>query len=351
LANEGRGVTVYSSSQNPANFASFDTTGYKNWTNPHNSDSTWEVGALNADRDVADGFDFGWGAYDQTTHDLVGTKVFLVKLSLGSGPSSMTVFKKVKIEKLAYDTQWVFTYANLDNSGLKTITLNKSAFAGKLFAYHNLLTDSTLDREPQGKWDLLFTRYGANATQFGQTVFSTNTGALAYPTLLTSKVEGVLVDSAVAGTYINRLTGIGADWKINPGPGQPTFVIRDSLSYFTKGSDNREDKLVFKSFAGSSTGVIVFAKTNISLGSGLSSAKSIGLVSMYPNPASSTVYFDLNDAKNYTVNIFDITGKLQIQSTITATQNTVDVSSLRAGMYLVSIEYNGAKKVVRLLVP
>lgn len=350
LANEGRGVTVYASTQTPANFASFDTTGYRSWVTPHNSDSTWDVGALNADRDVTDGFDFGWGAYDQTTHDLLGTKVFLVKVSLGSGPSSMTVFKKLKIEKLAYDTQWVFTYANLDNSGSKTVTLNKSAFAGKLFAYYNLMMDSVLDREPQGKWDLLFTRYGANATQFGQTIFSTNTGVLSYPTLLTSKVEGVLVDSAVSGTYTNHLTGIGTDWKINPGPGQPTFVVRDSVSYFTKGADNREDKLVFKSFAGSSTGVIVFNKTNISLGTGLSSTNAVAQVSMYPNPASANLYFDLKDAKNYSVTIFDITGKAHIQTMLSASQNSIDISGLRAGMYLVSIENNGAKKVVRLLV-
>lgn len=350
LANEGRGVSVFESTQLPANFAAFDTTGYRTWVNPHNSDTSWDVGALNANRNAADGFDFGWGLYDQTTHDLLGTKVFLVRVTIGAGASSMTIFKKLKIEKLAFDTQWVFTYANLDNSGLKTVTLNKSMFAGKLFAYHNLLSDTTLNREPQGKWDLLFTRYGANYTQFGQTIFSTNTGALAYPTLLTSRVAGVLVDSAVAGTYSNNLTGIGTDWKINPGPGAPNFVIRDSVSYFMKAADNREDKLVFKSFAGSSTGVIVFNKTNIKLGVGLASIKSIGLVSMYPNPATSTINFNLSDAKTYTVNIFDITGKLQASTSVNATQNTIDISNMRAGLYLVSVENNGAKKVVRLIV-
>ncbi|MES2560261.1 MAG: T9SS type A sorting domain-containing protein [Bacteroidota bacterium] len=350
LANEGRGVSVFASNQSPSNFTSFDTTGYKTWVNPHNSDSTWDVGALNAHRDVTDGFDFGWGTYDQTTHDLTGTKVFLVRVTIGTGVSSMTIFKKLKIEKLAFDTQWVFTYANLDNTGLKTITLNKSMFAGKLFAYHNLLGDSTFNREPQGKWDLLFTRYGANFTQFGQTVFSTNTGALSYPTLLTSKVTGVLVDSASAGVYAHHLTGIGTDWKINPGPGQPSFVIRDSVSYFTKTSDNREDKLVFKSFAGSSTGVIVFAKTNIRLESGLNDVKSIGLLSMYPNPATSTINLSFMDAKTYNVAIFDITGKLQLNTALNTHQSAIDISNLHAGIYFVSVENNGAKKVVRLIV-
>jgi hypothetical protein len=197
---------------------------------------------------------------------------------------------------------------------------------------------------------VLFTRYGANYTQFGQTIFSTNTGALSYPTLLTSRADGVPVDSAVAGTYTNNLTGIGTDWKTNPGPGQPNFVVRDSVSYFTKTANNRQDKLVFKSFAGSSTGLIVFNKTNITLGTGLASAKSIGLVSMYPNPASTSISFELNDTKNYNVSIFDITGKLQINTPVNASNNSIDISTLGAGIYFVSVENNGAKKVVRLIV-
>jgi hypothetical protein len=121
----------------------------------------------------------------------------------GTPQSPIFFYKKIMISKLAFDTSWEYTYANLDNSGMNSVVLNKSAYAGKLFAYQNLLNDTIYDREPSAKWDLLFTRYGANATQFGQTIFSTNTGALSYPTLLTSKVAGVATDSSVAGIYTN----------------------------------------------------------------------------------------------------------------------------------------------------
>jgi hypothetical protein len=349
LANEGRGVTVYESTQPISNFAAFDTAGYSNWTIPHNSDSTWDIGALNANK-TSSATDFGWGEYDMTSHDLVGTKIFLIKIAQGTGANTKYTFKKIMISKLAFDTTWEYTYANLDNSNTRNMVLNKSNFAGKLFAYQNLLLDSIYDREPSAKWDLLFTRYGANATQFNQTIFSTNTGALSYPTFLTSKVSGVPTDSAAPGVFSNRITGIGTDWKLNPGPGQPTFAIIDSLTYFTKNENNLSFKLVFKGFAGSSTGTILFTKTAISLSAGITSIAEIGLVNMYPNPAKNTLNIELNNLDECTLSIIDIAGRTQLQTDLSSLQNSIDISSLQSGMYFVKIHNQQTQKVVRLLV-
>lgn len=348
-ANEGRGVTVYESTQPVSSFVQFDTTGYTTWATPHNSDSTWDIGALNANRTTS-ATDFGWGEYDMLTHDLMGTKIFLIKITSGSGPNATYAYKKLMINHLAFDTSWVFTYANIDNSATKTITLNKSAYAGKLFAYHNLLTDSTLDREPAGKWDVLFTRYGAYATQFGQTVFSANTGVLSYPTLLTSEVSGIPTNSAQPGAYTHFVTAIGTDWKINPGPGQPNFVVKDSLSYFTKDNAGAQYKMVFTSFAGSSTGTIIFAKTPIGPAVGMQSIEAGELVNIYPNPAKETLYFTLNNIHDCAVSIIDVTGRTHIQTGINELNSSIDIRSLQSGIYFVCVQNNQSRKVVRLIV-
>lgn len=349
LANEGRGVTVYESTQPVSSFASFDTTGYMTWATPHNSDSTWDVGALNANR-TNSAVDYGWGEYDMLSHDLTGTKIFMIRIALSAGPNPTYTYKKIMIERLAFDTSWVFTYANIDNSATKTITLNKSAYAGKLFAYHNLLSDSTIDREPSAKWDLLFTRYGTFVTQFGQTVFSPTTGVLSYPTLLTSTVSGVPTDSAEAGAYAHFLTGIGTDWKINPGPGQPGFVVKDSLSYFTKDETGHEHKLVFVSFSGSSTGTIVFNKTNIVSPVGIAQPEESPLVNMYPNPAQGTLYLTLNQTDDCTLSIIDIAGRTHIQQNISEINSAVDISTLQTGVYFVSVQNSHSRKIVKLIV-
>jgi hypothetical protein len=349
LANEGRGVTVYESTQPITQFAIFDTTGYATWLMPHNNDTTWDIGALNSSRTTS-ATDYGWGEYDITSHDIVGTKLFSVRVAKRSGNNATYSFKKLKIEKLAFDTSWVFTYANLDNSNARTITINKPKYAGKLFAYHNILNDTTLDREPATKWDLLFTRYGANATQFGQTVFSTNTGALSYPKLLTSKVASVPTDSAKAGVYAHNLTGVGTDWKLNPGPGQPAFVIIDSLSYFTKDETNSEYKLVFNAFRGASTGTIMFTKTSIGFNIGLATFNEIGLVNLYPNPAAGSIHIELSKNNNCNLSIIDVAGKTQMSNTLSDLNNTVDISALQSGIYFVRLQNNETQKVVRLVV-
>lgn len=349
LANEGRGVSVFESTQLPQNFDNFDTTGYRTWVNPHNSDSSWDMGALNANR-TNDPFDFGWGAYDMTSHDLLGTKVFLIRYTAGNGPSAVTLFKKLMINSLAYDTQWVFTYANIDNSAKRTIRINKVNYAGNLFAYHNLFNDSTFKREPNTKWDLLFTRYGTFITQFSQTIFSTTTGVMQHPSVEVSKVANTPVDSSVAGVYEKDITTIGTDWKENPGPGQPNFIVKDSISYFTKASNGREDKLVFKAFRGSSTGVIVFAKRNVKLEVGLNKIQIANLKGLYPNPSNGSITVELRENIKANLVIMDMTGRELIQHRLENLENIIDISELNQGIYFVAIESNGSKQVVRLVV-
>jgi hypothetical protein len=352
LANEGRGVRIFEApdSMDVSKWSTFDTAGYAIWGNPHNSDSTWDIGALNVSRVTTDPYHYGWGSYDISDHNVYGSKMYLVRITTGSGPSATNAFKKLTIESLIYDTQWVFTYANLDNTDSTHMTISKHQYSGKMFAYQNLVNDSTYDREPSAPWDLLFTRYGAFVTQMGQTIFSPTTGVLSYPTVMTSKVSGVPTATALEGTYVSNIANIGTDWKINPGPGQPVFVMKDSLAYFTKRADGQTDKLVFTGLTTSATGVVSFSRTNTFLGTGVKNADATGFVALYPNPATSSIIVQLNDSKTCTVNIYDITGKSRLNTTIKGLENTIDISTLHSGVYFVSIENNGSKKVTRLIV-
>jgi hypothetical protein len=254
-------------------------------------------------------------------------------------------FKKLWVQELMQDSIWTFTYANINNTDSMTVHIDKANYTNKLFAYHNMLLDSTMNREPNTKWDVLFTRYGAFYTQFGQTIFSTNTGVLSHPLTLTSKVKGVAISQAEPGVYTHNLTGIGTDWKENPGPGQPNFRVYDSLSYFTKTLGDREDKLVFETFRGASTGVIIFNKTNIKLGTGLSKVQANNAISMYPNPAEDVVNINLKTASINTVKIISVVGA-EIEADFNRSNNTIEVSHLKPGIYLLSITTGSGEVVV-----
>lgn len=341
--NEGRGVSLFKSTQ--TDWATFDTTGYKTWSNPHNSDSIWDLGAFNTDKSN-NPFDFGWGAYNQNSHNVEGSAIFLLRITTGSGSGAVTTFKKVFIEKLAYDTQWVFTYSNIDGTDSMHTTIGKGLYQGKLFVYYDVKNHTILDREPSAPWDLLFTRYGTFVTQFSQTIFSSVTGVLSHPAIQTAQVGGLPEDSIKINNAIfnRKISTIGTDWKINPGPGQPNFQIVDSNVYFVRLPDNAQFRLAFRSFSGSSTGNISFYKKEEAPYVGLFEPKVYQTVTLYPNPAIS--YVEINaGAGAHTIQIFDITGKVQLSTTANGTAH-IDLSSLRKGLYFVQVDGNKAARLV-----
>jgi hypothetical protein len=346
LANEGRGVSIYKSTQN--NWSTFDTAGYKSWANPHNSDTSWDVGAFNGDR-TSNAFDFGWGTYNQQSHDVEGNVIFLVQVTTRVGSSNVTNFKKVRIEKLAFDTQWVFTSSNIDGSDSTYQTISRAAFTGKLFAYYNLNTKTVIDREPAQPWDLLFTRYGTFVTQFGVTAFSATTGAFHYPGVRSAKVTGNIDDSLKVSmaSFSDNINTIGTDWKENPGPGQPNFIVHDSTAYFVRLTNAKQYKLVFKLFEGTSTGRIAFVVTPVEdvTPVGLQeTANKNNTLHVYPNPASSFVTIETGTG-SHQISLFDITGKLHRQTMGTGAVN-VSLSGLDKGLYFIQVDGSKAARLV-----
>ena len=355
IANEGRNVQIYKSNQ--YNFARFDTTGYRStiidtnvgaWELMHNSDSSWDLGAFNANLVKSDPFDYGWGAYNMTSHDVVSKgNVYLLRLTrTAQGRTIDSAFKLIKMERLAFDTQWVFQMANLNGSDSNQYTISKAGFNGKLFAYFDVVNKQVVNREPTAPWDIYFTRYGAFSTQFGQTVFTTNTGALSHPTILTARVKGTPNDSTKIANAIfnNKITTIGTDWKINPGPGQPSFAIIDSNVYFARLTNNKQYRMIFKSFDGSSTGKIRFYVGSETDFVGLLEAKNYQTVGVYPNPANAFVNVQVG-AGSHTVVIFDITGKAHLSQTATGT-TSIDITGLNRGLYFIQVDGSKAARLV-----
>ena len=93
-----------------------DTTGYNNWATLYNSDTTWLEGAFNMN---ATGHpNYGWGKYNEITHNLAGVALYIIKTRSGS-------FKKIWIEsKLSVDQKYNFKYADIDGSNEHIVIVN-----------------------------------------------------------------------------------------------------------------------------------------------------------------------------------------------------------------------------------
>ena len=99
--------------------------------------------------------DYGWGTYDFLTHDISGSKIFVISLANGA-------MKKLKIDLMSgFGQQFIFTYANLDGSNEITQSISKAAYSDKNFVYFDISSGQILDREPaSNQWDLVVRRYG-----------------------------------------------------------------------------------------------------------------------------------------------------------------------------------------------
>lgn len=63
--------------------------------------------------------------------------------------------------------------------------------------------------------------------------------------------------------------------------------------------------------------------------------------SIYPNPANNFLKIDIEENTNATIEIIDALGRVFIQSEINEKENTINVSQLPSGVYILSLQSNG----------
>ncbi len=362
LVNDGRSVDLYKSNTAFADWKNFDTTGWKAWPQSFNSDSSWDIGAFNQARNQSNPFDYGWGQYDMTSRDVVGNNIWLVAITTSPNPSAPKTLKKLAIHKIAYDTMWIFTFSNVDGTDSTTLTIKKSDFNNKLFAYVNLVSKTVIDREPAlNTWDIVFTRYKSLVTLFGQTLMYPVMGVLHHPNAVTAQYSMPNARAFVPDTtlkFTSKVAEIGWDWKlITTTPG--AWPVKDSLSYFIKTGANKYYRIYFTDYYADQTKQLIkFNKTFFSQLTGNSElAKSIETLKIYPNPASAIVNIETVFTKPVAavnVQLIDMTGRTVSSETFINRSGdfnvAVSTAQLKPGIYFVSIEADGVKASKKLVI-
>lgn len=254
-------VTVYEKpGKDTTQWASFDTTGMASWQMLDNTDTTWEAGAFNVNKQAGSLLDFSWGMYNMVNHHVIGNRLYLVSVKTGA---SSSVLKKLWVVKNALGI-WTIKYANIDGSNEQVKVIKSADHAGYNFAYLSLLGDSVFNHEPvAASWDFVLTRYAALQPTVPP-VYYPVTGILTNIGVKTAEVKGKnvgLVTLADTTRLSDNMSEIGSDWKQLNASFQ--FYTPDSLTYFVKAKDGAFWKLNFTKFAGSSTGNTVFTKMQI----------------------------------------------------------------------------------------
>ncbi|MCH2231293.1 MAG: T9SS type A sorting domain-containing protein [Crocinitomicaceae bacterium] len=290
------------------------------WETALNDYESWSLGALNVVGDPMSATDLGWGEYNTITHQIQGSRIFVLELSNGT-------FRKLLIESLA-GGDYSIKFDLLDNSNEVVEVISKSSYVGKNFVYYNILTESITDREPlSSDWDVVFTNY---VLELAPGYISSVTGVLQNSSVEVSKVESQPVSTSTYATFEPEINTIGYDWK-SFNMSLFTYEIVADLSYFVKLENDDVWKVVFTGFEGSSTGVVNFTKEKV---------ESAGVpeymgatVDVYPNPASNI----LNISSVYSINSLSIVNASG-QVVYTGVESMINVSNFDEGFYFMHIK-------------
>lgn len=359
--NDANGLVLYPVPEaTVADWETIDTTGIAGWEKVYNSDTEWRNGAFNKTKDPfypQPLFDYGWGTYDMNSHNVVGTRIFVVKLKDGS-------FKKIWIKDMisANGGMYNFVYANLDGTEEVEVAIEKPAFGNKHFAYYSLQNNEMVDHEALEKdqWDLLFAKYITYVTHpmYGSMNYAAP-GVIISPSVEVAKVENV-GDVAAHDDWFNQeytkdFNAIGWEWEdYNWGVGgEHIFAIKDDLLFYLKDQNNTIWKLVFTSFA--SPGEYGFTKEMVSTLSVDENDMNKAEVVIYPNPASTHVSLILNNMADTKadVQILNTMGQLVYNQEFTGNTNfevkNIAIDNLKSGVYFVKVS-SGSQTVDQKLI-
>lgn len=330
--NGGFGVELYQyTGGDTSAWMTLDTTGLStltNWKRNRDNQSAYEPSAFEAN---ATGHpNYGWGKYNNITHNVIGNVLFVVKTISGE-------YKKVWVkEQRAIANNITIDVSNLDNTSNYSKTIDRKVGA-KNFLYMNLATEMVYDPEPSNQtYDIIFTKYEGLA---GPSAYYPLTGVVLNRGVSSAEVRGLPIEDADLATalFTEDIDVIGSDWKsFNMTSFQ--WELPDSLSYYVEDLKGNIWHLWFTAWEGTSTGNLKFMQQLV-VTANVSELENKSGIKIYPNPATENFTLQLNEEITQ-VSIFDVTGKM-VYANNNLKFNQVILSATEFGSGLFFVQSNG----------
>jgi hypothetical protein len=331
-------------------WAQLDTVGMgssNGWLPVYDAMNSFDPGAFEM---TATAFpNYGWGTYNQISHDIVGTKLFVVQTSSGS-------YKKVFIKALRAGTQDLeLRMANLDGSAQSDFAASRAGLTAKSWIYIDLDNGSVSDPEPPGaSYDLTFEKYLGLASPG---VYYPVTGVRLNRNVQAVRVSNTHVDDVnVAGlTLGGDIVSIGHDWKTFAGT---AFTLADSMSFFIEDQQGDLWQLWFTGFVGSSAGKFIFNKRKIGSASVDGPILVQSGLSIQPNPVINVGHWLLRlpeGVQQGRLTVINMHGQTVHQEVLSGAgwQDIVfspEVLGLKSGVYMVHLEAGNKSSIERMVV-
>ena len=204
--------------------------------------------------------------------------------------------------------------ANLIASGASTYSWNTGS------------TASSLTVSPTSTTTYTVTGFSGSCTNVKTAIVNVN----ALPTVSMAASSNTACTSATGGVPVN-LTGSPAGGTfVGTSVSGSSFLPPSVAGTYT----------VNYSYTDAVTGCTNYANTNIVVNvcTGINNVSAaIYGINVYPNPVTDFLIIENNTSETLTLNIFDVTGKLIVNTSINKIKETIDLSQLAKGAYFVEI--------------
>lgn len=343
--NDGAGIQVFEAANDPAEFDNIAIANEGDWTPLYNDDTNWDNGAF-----MQGSATFGWGEYNPATHHVEGTIVFVLKYADGT---------YVKFINEDYFGAYTFKYATWNGTdwvGETTKVVENASNPDNRYNYYSFTNNEEVIAEPAlDNWDFVFTKYTTYLDP--PAAYYNVTGVLHNPNVTVAENE----ETSGAGdpddqVYLEEINTIGYDWKAFNGTG---YDVNSNMAYYVKTTSNTVYRMVFTEFNGTATGDIAFDFEDVSEQLGFETISEGISFGMYPNPSTNgevTLVYDIstgNSEKN-TVEIYAMNGTRVFSEEVTSQDGfynkTINVSSLRSGVYVVNFISGGSSISKKLII-
>ena len=315
------------------------------WTRVDNDITRWDMGALNHgnNMDLPNGYNVGWGVYNPDNHHMNGNKVYALAMPDGS-------WRKLRINSIVSGVV-SFTYASIDGTDSHDVSLNKTQYPGRNFAYWSFTTNTALNREPlNSAWDLVFTKY----TDFVPTPYNV-AGVLQNRNVPALQVDDVPTSNALwtSAPFNTDINVLGSDWKAYA---NGAYHIVGDTTWFVKDIPGNIWKIVFTGYGGGATGNMMFNKEMVSAVGIAEQAAPLGRLVTWPNPVTNgqaQVILDI-PANHGTIRLFNAAGQQVLEQQwngISAlVPRALDVHGLAKGFYTMRFDTPGSSTTGKLII-
>lgn len=323
-----------------ADFETVDTTGFSTWPTLANDSIVFDQGSFNSN--TTGGMDYGWGAYNTSTHMVTGDSVYLVKVG--------TAVYKLDIVNRTSGT-YNLRYADVSTAAGTIVAVDASTYSTKELVFFNLEDGLVKDRELEN-WDLWAVKFH---DYYGTSPNQVVTGILTNPKWEVSVVDAGAGNQAShtdfsSGSFSADKNELGSSYKSLNASFQ--WVVTDSKVYYLQNAEGDVWKWYPTSFVGTSAGKTVFYKQQMAL-AGVATQE-ISFLDVYPNPVKDqlTLSFD-SKAPSATVEIYNSLGQVvtseSFQSNAGMTHKTLSTAQLNAGVYFVILHQNGTSVTQKIV--